>query len=230
MDFLIMQDTNYIILIIFAFALSMWSQYKIRSTFTKYSKIKNIKGHTGVEVTKNILARKGLDYIAIERVSGNLTDHYDPKKEVIRLSEKIYDNASVAAIGVAAHETGHAIQKAEGYVPMKIRGLMVPAAKLGSSIGPYLAIFGLLFEIRILFELGILFFVVAVLFYIITLPVEFNASSRAIKVLDEYDILTEEEISMTKKVLRAAALTYVASALVAITSLARLILLSRRRK
>jgi Zn-dependent membrane protease YugP len=168
--------------------------------------------------------------VRIEEVRGSLTDHYDPSAKVLRLSQPVYSNPSIAAVGIAAHETGHAIQHARGYSPLFLRSTLVPLANIGSSAGPFLAIIGLVMASDFFFVLGILLFSGAVLFYIITLPVEFNASSRAIALLRSGGVLSEQELSGVKKVLTAAALTYVASALTAVASLLRLILLSRNRR
>jgi uncharacterized protein len=222
-------DIWYLVLVIPAFLLSLIAQAAVKSTFNKYSQIGSKSGYTGQSAARRILDQNGLSHIQIEKVSGQLTDHYDPRAQVLRLSESTFDNASIAAIGVAAHEAGHAVQHDEGYFPNKIRSLLVPIAQIGSSFGPYLAIFGLLLSMTLLFNIGIVLYAGAVLFYIITLPVEFNASSRAIKVLDEQGLLTDEELGGARKVLRAAAMTYIASAVVAFASLLRLLLLARGR-
>jgi Zn-dependent membrane protease YugP len=172
----------------------------------------------------------GIGNVAIEPVAGSLTDHYDPAARVLRLSQPIYAQTSIAAIGVAAHETGHAIQHARSYGPLVLRSALVPVANIGSSIGPWLAVAGLALSFPILINLGIILFGGAVVFYVITLPVEFNASARALALLRSNQVLTEDELRGVKKVLTAAALTYVASALTALMSFVRLILLSRRRR
>jgi Zn-dependent membrane protease YugP len=168
--------------------------------------------------------------VRIEPVAGSLTDHYDPSSKVLRLSRPVYGQTSIAAIGVAAHETGHAIQHARSYGPLVLRSALVPAAKIGSSFGPWLAVAGIFFSLPILINIGILLFGGAVVFYLITLPVEFNASSRAIKILRDHHVLSDKELAGVKKVLSAAALTYVASALTALMSFLRLSLLSRSRR
>jgi uncharacterized protein len=170
-----------------------------------------------------------LNDIRIEQVAGQLTDHYDPRSRTLRLSQSTFSSPSIAAIGVAAHEAGHAVQHAEGYLPNKLRSLLVPVAQIGSSFGPYLVIFGLLLSMTALFNIGIVLYAGAVLFYLITLPVEINASTRAIRVLDEQNLLTDDELGGARKVLRAAAMTYIASALVAFASLLRFLLLARGR-
>ncbi|HHW32212.1 MAG TPA: zinc metallopeptidase [Clostridiaceae bacterium] len=222
----------YFILVIPAFIFSLYAQFKVKSTFNQFSKVLNRRGFTGADIARYILDRNGLGDVQVERVAGSLTDHYDPRTKVVRLSGPVYSSTSVSAIGVAAHETGHALQHAESYGPLALRTNLVPVAGIGSSIGPYLAIFGLFLGADILVQIGLILFAMAVLFYIITLPVEFNASSRAIRILEESGLLTMEEINPARNVLRAAAMTYVASAAVAIANLARLVLLSggRRRR
>jgi len=168
--------------------------------------------------------------VVIEPVRGSLTDHYDPGAKKLRLSEPVYAQPSIAAVGVAAHETGHAIQHARGYGPLILRSTMVPVANIGSSLGPWLAIAGIFFSFSFLINIGLILFGAAVIFYIITLPVEFNASARALAILRSSGVLTRDELSGVKKVLTAAALTYVASALTAIMSFLRLFLLSRNRR
>jgi Zn-dependent membrane protease YugP len=220
----------YFILVIPAFIFSLYAQFKVKGTFNQYSKMFNRRGITGADIARYILDRNGLGDVRIERVAGSLTDHYDPRTKVVRLSSTVYSSSSVAAIGVAAHETGHAIQHAENYGPLVLRSNLVPIAGIGSSMGPYLAIFGLIFGADILVQIGLILFTLAVLFYLVTLPVEFNASSRAVRILEDSGLLTMEEIKPAQKVLRAAAMTYVASAAVAIANLARLVLLSGRRR
>jgi Zn-dependent membrane protease YugP len=219
----------YIILVIPAFLFALYAQFRVKSTFSKYSKMRNSKGLAGRDVARAILDENGLEDVAVQQVSGQLTDHYDPRQRVVKLSETVYSNTSVAALGVAAHETGHAIQHKEKYGPLVLRSSLVPMAGLGSSIGPYMAIFGLIIGWMNLVYIGIVLYAMAVVFYLATLPVEFNASGRAIETLENAGILTWDEIEPAKKVLRAAALTYVASATVAIASLLRLVLLAGRR-
>jgi len=219
----------YVILVLPAFILALYAQFKVKGTFNKYRRITNRNGMTGAEAARRILDLNGLYDVRIERVHGELTDHYDPRKRVLRLSESVYSSTSVAAVGVAAHESGHAIQHKVGYGPLVLRSNLVPLAGIGSSVGPYMAIFGLLLGVRELINIGIILFTVAVAFYLVTLPVEFNASKRAVKTLEATGILTVNEITPAKKVLQAAALTYVASAAVAIANLLRLVMLTRRR-
>ncbi len=222
-------DKYYLILVLPAFVLALFSQYKVKSTFKKYSRSSNSRNMTGAQVARMILDRNGLYDVNVEPIAGNLTDHYDPRTKIVRLSDGVYNSTSLAAIGVAAHETGHAIQHAVHYSPLGLRSGLVPVANIGSSLGPYLAVFGLIFQMPLLFNIGIILFTGAVAFYLITLPVEFNASRRAINILQGEYILSDNEMSPVKKVLSAAAMTYVASAAVAMANLLRLILLSRGR-
>lgn len=220
----------YIILVIPAFLFALYAQFKVKSTFNRYRKVINRRGFTGADVARTILDRNGLHDVAVEPIRGELTDHYDPRTRAVRLSETVYSSASVAALGVAAHETGHAIQHKVGYAPLALRSSLVPVAGIGSSFGPYMAIFGLIFRIDALVSIGIILYTVAVAFYLVTLPVEFNASSRAIRTLESAGILTADEVAPAKRVLSAAAMTYVASAAVAIASLLRLVLLAGGRR
>lgn len=222
-------DIYYLVLVMPAFIFSLYAQYKVKSTFNKFSKVGNSRAMTGADIARTILDKSGLNDVRVEAVPGELSDHYDPRTKVVRLSQSVYGSNSLAAIGVAAHETGHAIQDKDGYAPMVLRSTLVPVANIGSSIGPTMAIIGLIFSMPLIINLGILLFGAAVLFYLVTLPVEFNASSRAIRTLEDTGILNYDEIDPAKKVLRAAAMTYVASAAVAMASLLRLILLANRR-
>ncbi|NLC68024.1 MAG: zinc metallopeptidase [Clostridiaceae bacterium] len=223
-------DEYYLILVLPAFLFALYAQFKVKGTFNKYRGLTNRRGLTGAEVARGILERNGLRDVSVQSVPGELTDHYDPRTKVVRLSQAVYGSTSVAALGVAAHETGHALQHQSGYAPLVLRSTLVPAANIGSSAGPYLAILGILFQINPLIYIGIILYAAAVLFYLVTLPVEFNASSRAIASLEEMGVLTWDETEPAKKVLNAAAMTYVASAAVAVASLLRLILLSRSRR
>lgn len=223
-------DIYYLVLVLPAFIFSLYAQFKVKGTFSHYSKVHNSRGMTGADIARTILDRSGLNDVRIEAHPGELTDHYDPRTRVVRLSQSVYGSTSVAAIGVAAHETGHAIQHKDGYAPLVLRSTLVPVANIGSSIGPTMAIIGLIFSIPFIINLGIILFSAAVLFYLVTLPVEFNASGRAIRTLEDTGMLNYNEIDPAKKVLRAAAMTYVASAAVAIASLLRLILLANSRR
>ena len=223
-------DIYYLILVVPTLIFSMIAQFLVKSTFSKYSNVRCSKNITGQDAASLLLRDNSISDVAIEPVQGSLTDHYDPGAKKLRLSEPVYGQPSIAAVGVAAHETGHAIQHAKHYGPLVIRSTLVPVANIGSSLGPWLAIAGLGFSFDILINIGLLLFAGAVIFYIITLPVEFNASSRALKILQSGNVLTAEELTGVKKVLTAAALTYVASALTAIMSFLRLFLLSRSRR
>ena len=223
-------DIYYIILVLPMVIFSLIASVKVKSTFNKYSGVRSIRGLTGAQAASEVLRFYGINDVKIEHVSGELTDHYDPKANVIRLSDKVYNSTSVASIGVACHEAGHAAQYAQGYVPVKLRSVIYPACSIGSKIGIPIAILGLVFSFDFLITIGIAFFGLAVFFQIVTLPVEFNASRRAVKVIDEMGILQTEELKGTKKVLTAAALTYVASLAVSVANLLRLILLTNRRR
>lgn len=225
-------DPTYMLVLI-GVVICLAASAKMRSTFSRYSRIRNHSGMTGREAAEQVLHRAGIYDVRVEHVSGNLTDHYDPRSKVLRLSDATYGSASVAAVGVAAHECGHAIQHATGYAPLAFRSALVPVANFGSTIAWPLILIGLLFNSQssVLFlNLGILAFSLAVLFQIVTLPVEFNASSRAICMLSGNGMLYEDEVQATRKVLTAAALTYVAGAASAILQLLRIILISNSRR
>lgn len=223
-------DSTYIYLIIPALIISMYAQFKVTSTFSKYKNVRNARGLTASQVCRTILDRHGLHDVKIEHVAGNLTDHYDPKAKVVRLSDATYNSTSVASIGVAAHETGHAIQHSTSYAPLVLRNSIYPVVNISSTLAIPLAILGFLLGFESLISFGIILFMAVVAFQLITLPVEFNASSRATKILVENGILGDDEIRPVKKVLGAAALTYVASAIVAIANLLRLIILTNNRR
>lgn len=223
-------DNYYILLVVPALVIAMWAQFKVTSTFNKYNKYQNARGYTGSMVARTILDLNGLQNVRIERVSGNLSDHFDPRTNVIRLSDSVYNSTSVGAIGVAAHEVGHAIQYATKYLPIKIRSAIVPITTICSNIALPLAILGIAMGNELFASIGIILFSVVVLFQLITLPVEFNASIRAIRTLDEQTILNDDELKGAKKVLTAAALTYVAALIVALANLFRLILLRNRNR
>ena len=225
-------DPTYMLVLI-GVVICLAASAKMRSTFSRYSRIRNHSGMTGREAAEQVLHRAGIYDVRVEHVSGNLTDHYDPRSKVLRLSDATYGSASVAAVGVAAHECGHAIQHVTGYAPLAFRSALVPVANFGSTIAWPLILIGLLFNSQssVLFlNLGILAFSLAVLFQIVTLPVEFNASSRAIRMLSGNGMLYEDEVQATRKVLTAAALTYVAGAASAILQLLRIILISNSRR
>lgn len=208
--------------------LVIYAQIKVKTTFKKYSQTAAASGVTGAQASRTLLDRAGLGDVSVEEVPGELTDHYDPRKRVLRLSQGVARSNSLAALGVAAHETGHAIQHANGYVPMKIRSAVVPAAQFGSSLGPIIFFVGLIMaSFRPLMTIGIALFTAAVIFQIVTLPVEFDASSRAMKLLQTNGIVAQQEAGMARKVLSAAALTYLAAALMSILTLVRMLLISR---
>lgn len=215
-----------------ALIITMYAQIKVNSTFKKYSKVKCRRGLTGAQAAQIVLQRNGVRDVRIERVAGKLTDHYDPSSNVIRLSDEVYNSTSVSAVGVACHEAGHAVQQAENYKPILFRQFMVPITNIGSKLSFPLIFIGLLFPTKwdILLIIGIAMFSLAVFFELITLPVEFNASNRAIKALDEGELLYDEELRGAKKVLSAAAMTYLAAAITAIASLLRLLLIFSGRR
>jgi Zn-dependent membrane protease YugP len=223
-------DYYYLVLVVPTLILSMIAQIMVQSAFSKYSKIRCSRNITGQDAAALLMKVNSINDVAIEPVRGSLSDHYDPRAKVLRLSEPVFDRPSIAAVGVAAHETGHAIQHARGYAPLILRSTLVPVANIGSSVGPWLAMAGIFFSMSFLLNIGIVLFGGAVLFYLITLPVEFNASSRALAILKSNNVLTPEELKGVRRVLSAAAMTYVASALTAHMRLLRLILLSRRRR
>lgn len=223
-------DPGYFLVIIAAI-FAMIASFKVNSTFKKYSNKLTGRRITAEQAARKILDSNGLQHIRIESVSGNLTDHFDPRANVIRLSENVRNSTSVAAVGVAAHEAGHAVQHSVGYFPIKLRNALVPVANIGSMIGPYLVILGLIVtSIPMLSEIGIILFTGAVLFQIVTLPVEFNASKRAIRILSDDMYLEADEVPAVKKVLGAAAMTYVASAAVSLANLLRLLMLVSGRR
>lgn len=217
-----------IIILIPALIFSLIAQLMVKGAFSKYSGVRNSRGYTGADAARAILDRNGLSYIRIEHINGELTDHYDPGANVIRLSDSVYNNDSVAAVGVAAHEAGHAVQYAEGYGPIKVRSAIIPITQFGSNLSTPLVILGIIFSSNVLITSGILLFCTVVLFQAITLPVEFNASGRALKVLREEHFLDDDEMKGAKSVLTAAALTYVAAMFSALASLARLLLIRNR--
>jgi Zn-dependent membrane protease YugP len=227
MPFLLYDPTFW--LLIPAMILALWAQYKVKSTFSKYNKVMAASGITGSRAAQLLLQEGDLANIQIEQVKGKLSDHYDPKSKTLRLSSAVAHSRSVAAIGVAAHEVGHAIQHQQSYTPFQIRQSIVPVAQFGTTLAFPLFFIGLLFTAPSLMDIGILLFCGAVLFQLITLPVEYNASARALVLLQSRDLLAEQEIYQTRKVLNAAALTYVAATAVSVLHLLRLILLRGMR-
>lgn len=220
----------YLILVVPVLIISLIASARVNSSFKKYSSVLSSCNLTGAQAAFEVLRHYGITNVQIERVNGNLTDHYDPRTNVIRLSDGVYNSTSVAAIGVACHEAGHAAQYAQNYAPIKIRNLVLPAANLGSKAGFPLALIGFFLNFEILAIAGIVFFSFAVLFQLVTLPVEFNASKRALDVISDADILSVDEKVGAKKVLTAAAMTYVAALAVSIANLLRLILMFNRKR
>ena len=232
MPFYMYFDPTYYLVVIGA-VICLLASARVNSTFQKYSKMRTLQGVTGAQAAEQILRSAGIFDVRVERVAGNLTDHYDPKNKVLRLSDAVYGQATVAAVGVAAHECGHAIQHAKGYAPLKFRTALVPIANIGSMLAWPLILIGLLFNSQssyLLIQIGILAFSAAVLFQLVTLPVEYNASNRAIHILEGSGMMYGEEVGAAKKVLSAAALTYVASAAASILQLLRLVLLPGGRR
>ncbi|TGY98315.1 zinc metallopeptidase [Petralouisia muris] len=224
-------DPTYILVIIGA-VICLIASAKVKSTFKKFNKVRSMSGMTGAQAAERILHAAGIYDVTVQHISGNLTDHYDPRNKTLSLSDSVYGSASVAAVGVAAHECGHAIQHQQSYAPLTIRSAIVPAANFGSFISWPLIVIGFFITSStgsLLINIGILCFSLTVLFQIVTLPVEFNASNRAVRILGETGILGEEELRGTRKVLGAAALTYVAGAASAILQLVRLLILSGGR-
>ena len=217
-----------IVLVLIGVLLSLWAQSRVNSTFARYSRVRSFSGMTGAEAARRLLNSQGIYDVTVQPVSGKLTDHYDPRTKVVKLSDSVYNATSVAAIGVAAHECGHAMQHNEGYGPLRFRSALVPVANFGSQLSWPMILLGILFGGlgSPLVQVGILMFSLAVLFQLVTLPVEYNAShSRAVRLLDSQGILSGEEVDGTRKVLKAAALTYVAAAAGSILQLLRLVIL-----
>jgi len=223
-------DIYYLIFIIPAMIISLIAQSKVTSTFNRYNSVLNRRGYTGAQVARKILDANGLNNVSIEHVSGNLSDHFDPRTNVVRLSDSTYNSTSVGAVGVAAHEVGHAIQHSTGYFPIKVRSAIIPITNLGSSLSWPLFFLGLVLGFPILTDIGIILFCAVVLFQLVTLPVEFNASRRALNTLEDDCILQDDELKGAKKVLTAAAMTYLAALITAIANLLRLIALSNRNR
>lgn len=223
-------DWTYILVLIGAL-LCMAASARVNGTYRKYARVRSMSGMTGAQAAERILYQNGIYDVRIEQVRGNLTDHYDPSAKVLRLSDSVYGSNSVAAIGVAAHECGHAVQHQQSYAPLRIRSMLVPAANIGSRLGLPIVILGVIFggAGSLLAQIGIWVFSIAVLFQVVTLPVEFNASNRAMRMLSDYGILGQQEVGHVRKVLSAAALTYVAAAASSILQLLRLVLLFGNR-
>lgn len=226
-------DWTYILVLIGA-VLCLIAQGKVSSTYSKFSKVRNRSGMTGAEVAERILRMSGIQDVQVEHIRGSLTDHYDPRSKVLRLSDSVYNSSSLAAAAVAAHECGHAVQHDKDYAPLKLRGALVPVANIGSKAGIPIILIGVLLGMNpLLIQIGIWVFALAVLFQVVTLPVEFNASDRALHMLTEFGLVEEDEVGSCRKVLSAAALTYVAAAASSILQLLRLVIMfggnNRRR-
>lgn len=228
-------DWTYLVIVLPCILLSLWASARVNSTFKRYSKQFSSRHITGAEAAQRVLRANGVYGVQIQQVAGNLTDHYDPKSNVIRLSDSVYNSTSTAAIGVACHEAGHAVQYAQSYFPIKIRAAIIPITNIGSKLAMPLILLGIVLSFLgnfsyTLVYLGILCFALTLVFQLITLPVEFNASRRALEAIDQADLLTQEERKGAKKTLSAAAMTYVAAVAVALAQLLRLILLFGRRR
>lgn len=223
-------DWTYLVIVLPALLVAMIASARVKSTFRNYSQVRNMENLTGAQAARTLLDRNGLNHIRVEGISGELTDHYDPQNGVIRLSQSVYDKATIAAVGVACHEAGHAIQHANDYAPLRIRNAIIPITNFGSKLAIPLVIIGLLLSslsqyFIYLAYLGILGFVLCVVFQLVTLPTEFDASRRALACIGEYGLLTDDERAGAKKVLTAAAMTYVAALAVALAQLLRLLII-----
>lgn len=218
------------ILVLPALLLSLWAQFRVKSTFDRFSRVRASKGVTGAQVARMLLDRFGLSSVPVDRVAGALTDHYNPRDRTLHLSDSVYSSSSIAAIGVAAHEVGHAIQHSEGYAPLMFRNRIAPAVGLVSNMAIPLFFIGFLMRGQFLMNLGIVLFLGAIVFHLVTLPVEYNASSRAISILNGTGALSPDELKGARSVLNAAAWTYVAAALMAVLQLVRLLVLRNSRE
>ena len=230
MPFYYFYDTRYLMMLIPVLLITLYAQFKVSSTFNHYSRVANSRRLTGAQAAAEVLRRHGVNDVRIERVRGSLTDHYDPRTNVIRLSESVYDSPTIAAVGVAAHEAGHAVQYAVGYAPIQLRAAIIPLTQVGSQLGVVLLIFGLLLSFESLFFIGIVLFSFTTLFQLVTLPVEFNASRRAMETIRSGGLLNDQEADGARKVLSAAALTYVAALLMSIVQLLRYVMLFAGRR
>lgn len=230
-SYLYYYDWTYILLMLPCILLSLFAQVKVNSAFNKNCKIRNSRNMTGAQAAEYLLRANGVTGVQIEHVSGRLSDHFDPRTNVIRLSDEVYNSSSIAAVGIACHEAGHAVQHAEGYFPNKIRSAILPVANFGSKLSWILIFLGLISSMfQPLLYIGIVFFSASVLFTIATLPVEFNASSRALACIRDNNLLSDQEYKGAKSTLQAAAMTYVAAAATSVIQLLRLLLLANRRK
>ena len=224
-----MFDLYYLILVVPALLFASWAQMQVSSTFDQYSKVRSSRGITAAQVARRILDANRLQQVRVERIAGKLTDHFDPSSGVIRLSDDVYGSSSVAAIGVAAHECGHAVQHAQKYAPMQLRAAIIPVTNLGSKLSIPLFVAGLILSYQPFCNIGLLLFSLAAIFQLVTLPVEFDASARALRTLEKERFLESSELRGSKRVLKAAALTYVAALVVSLAQLLRLVLISRSR-
>ena len=223
-------DYYYLILVVPALIIAGVAQINVKKTYNNMARVANKKRLTGAQAAAMVLSHYGINNVRIEVGQGKLSDHYDPRNNVIRLSPEVFSGTSIAAVGIACHEAGHAAQHAQNYIPIKVRNAILPVANIGSTFGFYLAIFGYFLGYGLLINIGIILFASVTVFQLVTLPIEFNASRRAISVISEKGMLYEDEVPMAKKVLSAAAMTYVASLLVSVMSLLRLILRTRNRR
>lgn len=223
-------DYYYLILVVPALLIALWAQYNVSSAYKKYRTVQNSAGMTGAEAARMILDSNGLSFVRIEKVSGSLTDHFDPRTNVVRLSEDVFSGRSEASVGIAAHEVGHAVQYSTGYAPMKLRSAIIPVTNIGSSLAVPLVLLGIVLSFPPLAYIGVAAFGLSTLFQLVTLPVEFNASSRALESLNASGRFGEDDLRGAKAVLRAAALTYLAALAVSLANLLRLLLLSNRSK
>ena len=223
-------DYYYLILVVPAIIISLIAQINVKKTYAKMAGINNRKRLTGAQAALTVLQNYGINNVRVELGHGKLSDHYDPRNNVIRLSPEVFSGTSIASVGIACHEAGHAAQHAQNYVPIKVRNAILPVANIGSTVGFYLAIFGYFLGYGLLIDIGIILFASVTVFQLVTLPIEFNASRRAVAIIEERNLLYEDEVPLAKKVLVAAAMTYVAALLVSVMSLLRLILRTRNRR
>lgn len=223
-------DIWYFVLVIPALLLGLYAQSKVQSTFRRYAQVGNARGLTGAQAARMILDANGLQHVKIDHIAGHLTDNYDPRDQTVHLSDAVYGSDSVAAVGVAAHETGHAVQHATAYAPLRLRSAIIPVTQFGSTVSPILLVLGLLLSIEPLVKAGILLFATVAVFQLVTLPVEFNASRRALATLDESGMLQAEELGGAARVLDAAAMTYVAALVSTLAQLLRMVLLYGNRR
>ena len=230
MPFFFLPDRYYLLLVLPAMLVALWAQMRVKSTFARYSAVGVYSGLTGAQAARRILDANGLSDVRVEEVSGSLTDHYDPAQRVVRLSRDVFGRSTVAAVGVAAHETGHAVQHARGYAPLRLRNAIIPLTNIGSTLAIPLVLLGFVLGLQPLVGFGILLFSLVTVFQLVTLPVEFNASRRALETLDARGMVTAQEHEGVRSVLTAAALTYVAALIVSLANLLRLVLLFGRRR